>query len=140
VGKFACAVHRALVTAHMAALRSVMLNGCGTLGLCTAHRASKAVLHHFPLKFPKGPKFFATSQFYGRSGCFLFLTDNDDGELPLLCCMVNGCGDLRFMSNLWEFKRRVAYANVVYDNSDIQLTQINQRTSSIRHESELPQL
>lgn len=70
----------------------------------------------------------------GRSGRHLFLTDNDEGKLPLLLRMVNDCGDLRFMSALRAFKRRVAYANVVHDKI------VGWRTSSIRRESELPQL
>lgn len=70
----------------------------------------------------------------GRSGRHLFLTDNDEGKLPLLRRMVNDCGDLRFMSALRAFKRRVAYSNVIHDQI------VGWRTSSIRRESELPQL
>lgn len=70
----------------------------------------------------------------GRSGRHLFLTDNDEGKLPLLRRMVNDCGDLCFMSALRAFKRRVAYSNVVYDQI------VGWRTSSIRRQSELPQL
>lgn len=79
----------------------------------------------------------------GRSGKHLFLTDNDDGELPLLIRMANDSKDIKFMlasfiptfalnilcfifltifnlhilcsSALGSFKRRVAYANANYD-------------------------
>lgn len=77
----------------------------------------------------------------GRSGKHLFLTDTDDGELPLLIRMVNDSKDIKFMlvfslfscvlftfhfsdnlhvcvlcsSALGSFKRRVAYANANYD-------------------------
>ncbi|KAK9099938.1 hypothetical protein Scep_023368 [Stephania cephalantha] len=33
----------------------------------------------------------------GRTGKHLFLTDNDNGSLPLLLRMVNDCGDLKYM-------------------------------------------
>ncbi|OVA16314.1 protein of unknown function DUF676 [Macleaya cordata] len=68
----------------------------------------------------------------GRTGKHLFLTDNDDGS-PLLLRMVNDCGDLKFMSALRSFKRRVAYANANYDHM------VGWRTSSIRRQHELPQ-
>ncbi|OWM65894.1 hypothetical protein CDL15_Pgr015319 [Punica granatum] len=47
----------------------------------------------------------------GRSGKHLFLTDHDEGKPPLLLRMVNDTDDLKFMSALRAFKRRVAYAN-----------------------------
>ncbi|KAF8392924.1 hypothetical protein HHK36_021164 [Tetracentron sinense] len=68
----------------------------------------------------------------GRTGKHLFLTDNDDGRLPLLLRMVNDCDDLKFMSALRSFKRRVAYANANYDHM------VGWRTSSIRRQHELP--
>ncbi|XP_015877480.1 putative lipase ROG1 isoform X2 [Ziziphus jujuba] len=68
----------------------------------------------------------------GRSGKHLFLTDNDDGKRPLLLRMVNDTDDLKFMSALRVFKRRVAYANANYDHM------VGWRTSSIRRQSELP--
>ncbi|XP_043711243.1 uncharacterized protein LOC122660129 [Telopea speciosissima] len=67
----------------------------------------------------------------GRTGKHLFLTDNDDG-MPLLLQMVNDCPDLKFMSALRSFKRRVAYANANYDHM------VGWRTSSIRRQHELP--
>ncbi|KAM6552822.1 hypothetical protein CsatB_013584 [Cannabis sativa] len=67
----------------------------------------------------------------GRSGKHLFLTDNDDKK-PLLLRMVNDCDDLKFISALRVFKRRVAYANANYDHM------VGWRTSSIRRQSELP--
>ncbi|KAL3819535.1 hypothetical protein ACJIZ3_005440 [Penstemon smallii] len=68
----------------------------------------------------------------GRSGKHLFLTDNDDGRLPLLLRMVNDSDDIHFISALRAFKRRVAYANANYDHV------VGWRTSSIRRQNELP--
>lgn len=68
----------------------------------------------------------------GRSGKHLFLTDNDDGETPLLLRMVNDSKDIKFISALGSFKRRVAYANANYDHM------VGWRTSSIRRQNELP--
>ncbi|KDP43809.1 hypothetical protein JCGZ_23017 [Jatropha curcas] len=68
----------------------------------------------------------------GRTGKHLFLTDNDDGKPPLLLQMVNDSGDLKFISALRAFKRRVAYANANFDHM------VGWRTSSIRRQHELP--
>ncbi|XP_022135222.1 putative lipase YDR444W [Momordica charantia] len=69
----------------------------------------------------------------GRSGKHLFLTDDDDdGKPPLLLRMVTDAEDLKFISALRSFKRRVAYANVNYDHM------VGWRTSSIRRQHELP--
>ncbi|KAL8191497.1 hypothetical protein R6Q57_028228 [Mikania cordata] len=68
----------------------------------------------------------------GRSGKHLFLTDTDDGELPLLIRMVNDSKDIKFISALGSFKRRVAYANANYDHM------VGWKTSSIRRQHELP--
>ncbi|PSS21071.1 Lipase [Actinidia chinensis var. chinensis] len=68
----------------------------------------------------------------GRSGKHLFLTDNDEGKRPLLVQMVNDSNDVKFMSALRSFKRRVAYANANYDYV------VGWRTSSIRRQHELP--
>ncbi|PIA28597.1 hypothetical protein AQUCO_06800038v1 [Aquilegia coerulea] len=68
----------------------------------------------------------------GRTGKHLFLTDNDDGKPPLLLRMVNDCDDIKFMSALRPFKRRIAYANANYDHM------VGWRTSSIRRQHELP--
>ncbi|XP_059459755.1 uncharacterized protein LOC132189180 [Corylus avellana] len=68
----------------------------------------------------------------GRSGKHLFLTDNDDGKRPLLLRMVKDSEDLKFISALCAFKRRVAYANANYDHM------VGWRTSSIRRQNELP--
>lgn len=68
----------------------------------------------------------------GRSGKHLFLTDNDNGGRPLLLRMVNDSKDVKFMSALGSFKRRVAYANANYDHV------VGWRTSSIRRQHELP--
>ncbi|XP_031501614.1 lipid droplet phospholipase 1 isoform X2 [Nymphaea colorata] len=66
---------------------------------------------------------------FRRTGRHLFLTDNEEGKLPLLQLMLTDCGDLYFMSALCAFRRRVAYANVGYDRW---------RTASIRRNCELP--
>ncbi|XP_050373130.1 uncharacterized protein LOC126790822 [Argentina anserina] len=68
----------------------------------------------------------------GRSGKHLFLTDKDDGRPPLLLRMVNDSDDLKFISSLRAFKRRVAYANANFDHM------VGWRTSSIRRQHELP--
>ncbi|KAK4771814.1 hypothetical protein SAY86_013589 [Trapa natans] len=68
----------------------------------------------------------------GRSGKHLFLTDSDEGRPPLLLQMVNDSDDLKFMSALRAFKRRVAYANVNFDQV------VGWGTSSIRRQNELP--
>ncbi|WCJ42404.1 alpha/beta-Hydrolases superfamily protein [Euphorbia peplus] len=68
----------------------------------------------------------------GRTGSHLFLTDNDNGKPPLLLQMVNDSDDLRFISALRAFKRRVAYANANFDHM------VGWRTSSIRRQNELP--
>jgi hypothetical protein len=51
----------------------------------------------------------------GRTGKHLFLVDNDDGNAPLLIRMATDSDDLKFISALNAFKRRVAYANVNFD-------------------------
>ncbi|KAF5813228.1 putative alpha/Beta hydrolase [Helianthus annuus] len=68
----------------------------------------------------------------GRSGKHLFLTDNDNGGRPLLLQMVNDTENIKFMSALGSFKRRVAYANANFDQV------VGWRTSSIRRQHELP--
>ncbi|CAL5186823.1 unnamed protein product [Lathyrus oleraceus] len=68
----------------------------------------------------------------GRSGKHLFLMDSDGGKPPLLLRMVDDSDDLKFMSALHAFKRRVAYANANYDQM------VGWRTSSIRRQHELP--
>ncbi|KAD4179929.1 hypothetical protein R6Q59_023307 [Mikania micrantha] len=69
----------------------------------------------------------------GRSGKHLFLTDNDNEGRPLLLQMVNDTENIKFMSALGSFKRRVAYANANYDQV------VGWRTSSIRRQHELPE-
>lgn len=73
-----------------------------------------------------------TSWFLGRTGKHIFLTDNDNGKPPLLLRMANDCEDLKFMSALQSFKRRVAYANVQFDHL------VGWSTSSLRRRDELP--
>ncbi|KAJ7965906.1 putative Alpha/beta-Hydrolases superfamily protein [Quillaja saponaria] len=73
-----------------------------------------------------------SSWFLGRTGKHLFLTDSDDGKPPLLLQMVRDCEDLKFLSALQSFRRRVAYANVRHDHL------VGWSTSSIRRRNELP--
>ncbi|CAI0402925.1 unnamed protein product [Linum tenue] len=68
----------------------------------------------------------------GRTGKHLFLTDNDHGKPPLLLRMVNDSDELKFISALCAFKRRVLYANANFDYM------VGWGTSSIRRQNELP--
>ncbi|KAF0910393.1 hypothetical protein E2562_001559 [Oryza meyeriana var. granulata] len=68
----------------------------------------------------------------GRSGKHLFLKDIEDGKPPLLLQMVTDYGDLHFISALRSFNRRVVYSNICNDFI------VGWRTSSIRHQHELP--
>ncbi|KAL1805755.1 hypothetical protein ACET3Z_028823 [Daucus carota] len=68
----------------------------------------------------------------GRTGKHLFLTDTNDGKPPLLLQMVHDCEDLKFISALQSFKRRVAYANARFDHI------VGWSTSSLRRRNELP--
>lgn len=68
----------------------------------------------------------------GRSGKHLFLTDTDEGKPPLLIRMASDSYELKFISALRSFKRRVAYANVNFDHV------VGWSTSSIRRQQELP--
>ncbi|KAJ1698625.1 hypothetical protein LUZ63_007137 [Rhynchospora breviuscula] len=68
----------------------------------------------------------------GRTGRHLFLTDRDDGKLPLLVRMAEDQDDIKFISALRAFKRRVAYANASFDHI------VGWRTASIRCPHELP--
>ncbi|KAK3121009.1 hypothetical protein QOZ80_8BG0644630 [Eleusine coracana subsp. coracana] len=69
---------------------------------------------------------------FRRTGRHLFLTDGDEGQPPLLQRMVEDHDDLKFISALRAFKRRVAYANADCDHI------VGWRTSSIRRNTELP--
>ncbi|XP_027904307.1 putative lipase YDR444W [Vigna unguiculata] len=69
---------------------------------------------------------------FGKTGKHLFLTDSDNGKPPLLLQMVRDSEDIKFLSALRSFKRRVAYANVRYDQL------VGWSTSSIRRRMELP--
>ncbi|VFQ75173.1 unnamed protein product [Cuscuta campestris] len=68
----------------------------------------------------------------GRTGRHLFLTDNNKGKDPLLVQMATDSEDLPFISALEAFKRRVAYANIHFDQI------VGWSTSSIRPTNELP--
>ncbi|XP_028802156.1 putative lipase ROG1 [Neltuma alba] len=72
------------------------------------------------------------SWFLGKTGKHLFLADKDNGKPPLLVQMVHDNEDLKFLSALQSFKRRVAYANVRHDQL------VGWSTSSIRRRKELP--
>ncbi|KAL2340076.1 hypothetical protein Fmac_008016 [Flemingia macrophylla] len=69
---------------------------------------------------------------FGNTGKHLFLTDGVNGKPPLLLQMVRDSDDIKFISALRSFKRRVAYANVRYDQL------VGWSTSSIRRRKELP--
>ncbi|KAA3453961.1 protein FAM135B-like protein [Gossypium australe] len=73
-----------------------------------------------------------TSWFLGRTGKHLFLTDGKDGKPPLLLQMASDCEDLKFISALLSFKRRVVYANASFDHI------VGWSTSSLRRRDELP--
>ncbi|XP_022132428.1 putative lipase ROG1 isoform X2 [Momordica charantia] len=73
-----------------------------------------------------------TSLFFGKTGRHLFLLDNR--KCPLLLQMAGDREDLKFLSALQSFRRRVTYANVRYDNV------VGWSTSSIRRRKELPKL
>ncbi|PIN21088.1 putative alpha/beta hydrolase [Handroanthus impetiginosus] len=68
----------------------------------------------------------------GRTGKHLFLSDCDDGKPPLLLRMSIDTEDLKFISALQSFKRRVAYANARFDHL------VGWSSSSLRRRSELP--
>ncbi|XP_010490614.1 PREDICTED: putative lipase ROG1 isoform X1 [Camelina sativa] len=70
----------------------------------------------------------------GKTGKHLFLADSDDGKPPLLLRMVSDSRDLKFISALRCFKRRIAYANTSFDHL------VGWSTSSIRRRNELPKL
>ncbi|GAV79388.1 DUF676 domain-containing protein [Cephalotus follicularis] len=72
------------------------------------------------------------SWFLGKTGKHLFLTDKDNGKPPLLLRMASDCDDLKFISALQSFKRRVAYANTSFDHL------VGWSTSSLRRRNELP--
>lgn len=72
------------------------------------------------------------SWFLGRSGRHLFLTDKEKDKPPLLLRMANDCEGLPFLSALQSFNRRVAYANMRFDQL------VGWCTSSLRRENELP--
>ncbi|KAL1546847.1 hypothetical protein AAHA92_23392 [Salvia divinorum] len=67
-----------------------------------------------------------------RTGKHLFLRDNDNGKPPLLLQMADDSDDLKFISALESFTRRVAYANTSFDHI------VGWSSSSLRRRSELP--
>uniref|UniRef100_A0A7N0VHC7 DUF676 domain-containing protein n=1 Tax=Kalanchoe fedtschenkoi TaxID=63787 RepID=A0A7N0VHC7_KALFE len=77
---------------------------------------------------------YSTSWLLGRTGKHLFLSDNENGSPPLLLQMTKDQEDLKFISALGCFKRRVAYANTSCDHL------VGWATSSIRRFNDLPKL
>ncbi|OMO57465.1 hypothetical protein COLO4_35370 [Corchorus olitorius] len=75
-----------------------------------------------------------TSWLLGKTGKHLFLTDGMKGKPPLLLRMVSDCEDLKFMSALQSFRRRVVYANASFDHI------VGWSTSSLRRRNELPKI
>ncbi|XP_039052720.1 uncharacterized protein LOC120194501 [Hibiscus syriacus] len=75
-----------------------------------------------------------TSWFLGRTGKHLFLADGKDGKPPLLLRMVSDSEDLKFMSALLSFRRRVVYASASFDHI------VGWSTSSLRRRDELPKI
>ncbi|KAK6116052.1 hypothetical protein DH2020_008321 [Rehmannia glutinosa] len=68
----------------------------------------------------------------GRTGRHLFLSDCVGGKPPLLLRMSSDSEDLKFISALQSFKRRVAYANARFDHL------VGWSSSSLRRRNELP--
>lgn len=77
---------------------------------------------------------YHTSVIVRKTGRHLFLKDKANGQTPLLVQMANDSQDLKFISALRSFKRRVVYANALSDHL------VGWSTSSIRPRSELPKL
>ncbi|KAH6796176.1 hypothetical protein C2S51_037162 [Perilla frutescens var. frutescens] len=86
--------------------------------LCGFHTLEKAALH--------------ASGVLRRTGKHLFLRDNENGKPPLLLQMTDDSDDLRFISALQSFRRRVAYANTSFDHV------VGWSSSSLRRLNELP--
>ncbi|EPS64752.1 hypothetical protein M569_10026, partial [Genlisea aurea] len=72
------------------------------------------------------------STLLGRTGKHLFLRDSRKGKLPLLVKMSNDSNDLKFLSALQSFGKRMAYANVAFDHI------VGWSSSSLRRLNELP--
>ncbi|KAK9002882.1 hypothetical protein V6N11_060458 [Hibiscus sabdariffa] len=70
----------------------------------------------------------------GRTGKHLFFKDGKNGKPPLLLQMASDCEDLKFISALQSFRRRVAYANAGFDHI------VGWSTSSLRRRNELPKI
>ncbi|XP_073126666.1 uncharacterized protein [Henckelia pumila] len=68
----------------------------------------------------------------GRTGRHLFLRDCENGKPPLLLQMSSDSDDLKFISALKSFKRRVAYANTHHDHL------VGWSSSSLRRRNQLP--
>ncbi|KAL0366317.1 UNVERIFIED_CONTAM: hypothetical protein Sradi_3521800 [Sesamum radiatum] len=68
----------------------------------------------------------------GRTGRHLFLSDCDEGKPPLLLRMSSDSEDLKFISALQLFKRRVAYSNAQFDHL------VGWSSASLRSRIELP--
>lgn len=100
--------------------------------VATPHLGSRQIPLLFGVTAMEKAAAYVMPWIFRRTGRHLFITDNDEGQIPLLKRMVDDHGDLYFMSALGAFKRRVVYANVGYDHI------VGWTTSSIRRHSELP--
>ncbi|KAF5732278.1 putative lipase ROG1 isoform X1 [Tripterygium wilfordii] len=112
------------------------LEGMNFVTVATPHlgsRGNKQVPFLFGMPALEKTASLVIHWIFRRTGCHLFLTDNDEGKPPLLRRMIEDDGECYFMSALRVFKRRVVYSNVGYDHI------VGWRTSSIRRNSELPQ-
>ncbi|KAG9440022.1 hypothetical protein H6P81_020187 [Aristolochia fimbriata] len=77
---------------------------------------------------------FHSSWICRRTGEHLFFRDSSKGLPPLLLQMVYDNDDLKFISALRSFRRRVVYSNSCFDHI------VGWSTASIRHRDELPKL
>ncbi|KZV54510.1 hypothetical protein F511_01308 [Dorcoceras hygrometricum] len=68
----------------------------------------------------------------GRTGKHLFLRDHENGKPPLLLQISSDSDNLKFISALKSFKRRVAYANTHHDHL------VGWSSSSLRNRNQLP--
>ncbi|KAI3754614.1 hypothetical protein L1987_54401 [Smallanthus sonchifolius] len=121
---------RQLVEARIAGLQPVNFITVATPHLGSSGHRQLPFLCGLPFLERRAPQ--TAHWIVGRSGKHLFLTDNDNDGRPLLLQMVNDSENIKFMSALGSFKRRVAYANANYDKV------VGWRTSSIRRQHELP--
>ncbi|PPR99158.1 hypothetical protein GOBAR_AA21505 [Gossypium barbadense] len=75
---------------------------------------------------------FAAKHFLKKYPGDVIVHYGKDGKPPLLLQMASDCEDLKFISALLSFKRRVVYANASFDHI------VGWSTSSLRRRDELP--